>query len=267
MARVTWKGVTVDDRTARMLTAVDRAELPTTSFQPTQGSYSTGVSASAGTHSGGGAVDIALAGLDDDTARRIETAMRRVGFAAWYRTAIPGTWPRHVHGIAVGCSDLASAARSQVTAYLNGRDGLAGNGPDTGTRSYVDVTWESYFAAHPYVLEDIMASLADVEAVIARYSDSVVDRTAAKVLNIVRAEGISGAAVWTEGQYPSGTWTVGSQAAALMARETGKVIDAAGVAGAGDPAHNGVGDLRADVDALPDKVAGKVTQALAQKNA
>lgn len=159
-----WKGCLFDARTADMLTAVDRVELPDTSFVPSQGSYTTSVGASGGTHAGGGAVDIALAGLDDTVARRIETGMRRVGFAAWYRTAIPNVWPRHVHGIAVGCSDLSSQAAAQVTAYKNGRDGLAGNGADTGNRSYVNVTWEAYHQQHPYVLEDIMASRAEVRA-------------------------------------------------------------------------------------------------------
>ena len=112
--------------------------------QVTQGSYSTAVGASAGTHSGGGAVDIALVGLSDDDAHTIETVLREVGFAAWYRTAIPGVWPRHVHGIAAGCGDLASQAAAQVTDYRNGRDGLAGHGPDTGNRAHVGVTWETY---------------------------------------------------------------------------------------------------------------------------
>lgn len=145
MARVNWRGVIVDSRTAAMLAEANRL-LPSISFWPVQGSYSTGVSASGGTHSGGGAVDITLTNLSDAAARQIETVMRRVGFAAWYRPAIPGTWNRHVHGIAMGCADASSAAKVQMQNYKDGDDGLVGPGRDTGDRRYVKVTWESYVA-------------------------------------------------------------------------------------------------------------------------
>lgn len=137
-------GCIVDDRTGAMIQEVKSRLANVAPVRVTQGSYSTGVGASAGTHSGGGAVDIALSGLTDDDARTIETTMREVGFAAWYRPAIPGVWPRHVHGIAIGCGDLAPQAAAQVTDYRNGRDGLANHGPDTGSRAHVGETWDTY---------------------------------------------------------------------------------------------------------------------------
>jgi hypothetical protein len=101
-----------------------------------QGSYNRGVGASAGTHDGGGAVDLA----PYDHARKV-LVLRQVGFAAWYRPALPGVWPDHVHAIAIGDPDLAPVAARQVTAYYNGRDGLAGNGPDNGPRLNPIPTW------------------------------------------------------------------------------------------------------------------------------
>lgn len=92
-----------------------------------QGSYNKGrVGASAGTHDGGGAVDLA----PYDWERKVR-ALRQVGFAAWHRPAIPGVWGEHIHAILIGNQKLSPAAQGQVIDYRNRRDGLAGNGPDT----------------------------------------------------------------------------------------------------------------------------------------
>ena len=108
-----------------------------------QGSYSGSVSASAGTHSGGGAID--LAPTDPADYDRLVYEMRRVGWAAWRRTEAQGFDP-HIHGIAgpAGPGDLAPAASDQWADYLAGRNGLANNGPDDGPRDFVGVTWETY---------------------------------------------------------------------------------------------------------------------------
>lgn len=94
-----------------------------------QGSYNRGVSQSAGTHDGGGAID--LAPWDWQTKVMV---LRRVGFAAWYRPAIAGHWNAHIHAIAIADRELSDGAANQVKAYYNGRDGLAGNGPDPHER-------------------------------------------------------------------------------------------------------------------------------------
>jgi hypothetical protein len=99
----------------------------------TQGSYNAGgVAASAGTHDGGGVVDLAAW----DHARKV-LELRRTGFAAWYRPAIPGLWPAHIHAVLIGNAKLSSGAKAQVAEYLAGYDGLKGNGRDTGPRQFV----------------------------------------------------------------------------------------------------------------------------------
>jgi hypothetical protein len=110
-----------------------------------QGSYNSGVSASAGTHDGGGALDVWGKGGSHVAAE--VAALRRVGFAAWGRTPSQGNWGYHIHCIAINDAELSSGARNQVTAYKNGRNGLASNGRDTFTRAYVNSTWEKYKAS------------------------------------------------------------------------------------------------------------------------
>lgn len=93
----------------------------------TQGSYNAGgVAASAGTHDGGGVIDVPAWDHDE-----VVTALRTVGFAAWYRPAIPNLWPAHIHAVLIGHGRLAPAAARQVQAYLVRRDGLKSNLVDT----------------------------------------------------------------------------------------------------------------------------------------
>lgn len=96
----------------------------------TQGSYNRGgVRASAGTHDGGGAIDLSVRGLSRSERQALVRALREAGFAAWLRTR-PTFSVDHVHAIAIGDPDLPAAARSQVADYFAGRDGLSGHGPD-----------------------------------------------------------------------------------------------------------------------------------------
>lgn len=97
-----------------------------------QGSYNKGVAASAGTHDGGGCVD--LKPWDWQNKVRV---LRELGFAAWYRPYRKGVWPAHIHAVLIGNAKLAPLAKQQVQAYKNGRDGLAGNGRDTFWRPAV----------------------------------------------------------------------------------------------------------------------------------
>lgn len=90
-----------------------------------QGSYNAGgVSASAGTHDGGGAVD--LAPWDWEAKVRV---LRQCGFAAWFRPK-NSSWNDHIHAVQAGNEKLPASAARQVTAMHNGRNGLADNGPD-----------------------------------------------------------------------------------------------------------------------------------------
>jgi len=123
-AKTTHDGKTVDCLTdAALLEAERRLGYPLTIVQ---GSYNRGgVSQSAGTHDGGGAVD--LSPWDWEKKVRV---MRAVGFAAWHRPAIRGVWAEHIHCILIGNQKLSPAAAAQVVDYRNHRDGLAGHGPD-----------------------------------------------------------------------------------------------------------------------------------------
>lgn len=132
--RTTYDGRVVDWLTRLALEAV--ARLLGYPLTLTQGSYNGGpnsVPASGGTHDGGGTVDLA----PYDWQRKVR-ALRRVGFAAWYRPAIAGLWPAHIHAVLIGNRRLSAAAKAQVAEYLAGYDGLAGAGLDTGPRDYLD---------------------------------------------------------------------------------------------------------------------------------
>jgi len=156
-----WRGVSLDDRTAAMMDEVVRL-CPNFHIDPSQGSWS-GAAASAGTHSGCGAIDIT--NLNAGQCDELVAAMRRVGFAAWHRTPEQSDWVRHVHGIAVqpggkhdrGC--LHSSAHDQVVDYYEGRNGLASGARDDGPRDHVGTTWESYE-------EDDMPTPAEVAAAV-----------------------------------------------------------------------------------------------------
>lgn len=100
-----------------------------------QGSYNPGgVSASFGTHDGGGAVDLAVRDRQTRNVLSAEIplmldALRRAGFAAWLRDTnelYPGS-PIHIHAIAIGDAELSEAAREQIDGafgYLRGYNGL-----------------------------------------------------------------------------------------------------------------------------------------------
>lgn len=134
----TYDGRTVDWLTRAALTAV--AGRLGYDLTVVQGSYSTGVAASGGTHDGGGTVDLA----PFDHERKVRE-LRRTGFAAWYRPARPGVWGAHIHAVLIGNRRLSAAARDQVAEYLAGFDGLAGDGRDQGPRDYLDhrFTWQT----------------------------------------------------------------------------------------------------------------------------
>lgn len=130
MATVEWRGKKFDAKTKAALVAVDKfvgADFP---IQPTQGSYSTSVGASAGTHAGGGAVDLSVRELNRNQIEVLVFVLRAHGFAAWHRTPDEGDWPAHVHAIYAASTDLSAPARRQVESLRRGRNGLKGDGPD-----------------------------------------------------------------------------------------------------------------------------------------
>lgn len=123
---VSFRGVKVNVRTRVM---IERAESYmkqmgiNSRLVLTQGSYSNSVSASAGTHSGGGALDISIRQYSTATADKVVKALRMAGFAAWRRRTVEGFSP-HIHAIAIGDKRASSSAKSQVSAYFRGLDAL-----------------------------------------------------------------------------------------------------------------------------------------------
>lgn len=145
--RVTFRGVTVNKWTRAALLEVEKV----LGYQLTiwQGSYHKGVKKSAGTHDGGGVVD--LNGHFDAT-RKVK-AMRDHGFVADHRTQ-----PRlsgEIHAVLIGDDDAALSARNQVGPMMAGRDGLAGNGRQiikyTPEGGYKQFDYEASIKAHPPV--------------------------------------------------------------------------------------------------------------------
>jgi hypothetical protein len=126
--KVKVRGVTLNRRTNRALKYAEK--LAGFKFTVTQGSYTRGVSASAGTHSGGGAIDIRTRGLSDKRRIKMVQSLKKAGFAAWYRRISDGFSGPHVHALCIGDKEMHSSARSQVRSFDNRRNGLRNNKPD-----------------------------------------------------------------------------------------------------------------------------------------
>ncbi len=131
-SRITLDGHTINQRTYLMLLyADDLYDGPGNLLWITQGGYSDAVEASFGTHAGGGAVDISVRNPNsyefmEAEAMSMVTALRKAGFAAWYRSPDEGFTP-HIHAIAIGDAELSDAAREQLYGrygYFNGGNAL-----------------------------------------------------------------------------------------------------------------------------------------------
>jgi len=140
--KVYFDGHVFDKRTGDMLKEVQRRFGKRLTVY--QGSYSRG-QYSAGTHSGGGAVDLGIPYSAKDDLRLLKI-MREVGFAAWIRDRRDG-FGDHIHGIAIGAPSLGRVALGQVRDYLATpqRNGLRGHARDR--YAFLNVpkrTWEQY---------------------------------------------------------------------------------------------------------------------------
>lgn len=129
----TWHGRTVDHRSLYLLRQIERAlgfELDCL-----QGSYSTTVELSGGTHDRGGVVDVSIYDPQGrNRADAIVTMFRKHGWAAWHRTPAQGPWGHHIHAVECGNERLSEAAAQQLVSYRNDDNGLAGTAPDDGPR-------------------------------------------------------------------------------------------------------------------------------------
>lgn len=146
MAKVTWRGHKFDPQTAEMLRELDKLVGPYVSIQPTQGSYSNSVGASAGTHSGAGACDLSVQKLSSWQVQLVVFLARRIGFAAWHRSSSEGPWADHIHLINKTAKGLAPAAERQVAAYKAKRNGLANDKADKhkALEAPYESTWATY---------------------------------------------------------------------------------------------------------------------------
>ncbi|CAF2557304.1 unnamed protein product [Rotaria sp. Silwood2] len=136
--RKTWRGVMLNQRTIEMIQRAEvyMAQMGKTGFQFSfsQGSYSSSVAASAGTHDGGGAIDIRTSVVNNDkkTVDTMVVALRKAGFAAWSRGRVADSFEnsKHIHAIAIGDAQASSGAKNQVASFKRGRNGLKGDGVD-----------------------------------------------------------------------------------------------------------------------------------------
>lgn len=129
--RITWRGVTLDRRTAAALEWAEKDGGIT--IWVSQGSYRPATSYSGTTHTGGGAVDIRCAMLTTRNRKRLVRALKRAGFAAWYRPAT-ATWGAHIHAILRKHKNASNSAKWQVEQYDKRLSGLVSNGPDVSWR-------------------------------------------------------------------------------------------------------------------------------------
>jgi peptidoglycan hydrolase-like protein with peptidoglycan-binding domain len=140
--RLSSHGATMNARTKAMLAKAE--SLLGRTLTVTQGSYNPGGDPnSAGTHDGGGVLDLSVRGMPTATQTKVVRTLRTVGFAAWRRTPSQGDWPFHIHAVAISDTDLSPAAQHQVGDYYLGRNGLANQAPDDGPK-VEKVTWEEF---------------------------------------------------------------------------------------------------------------------------
>lgn len=139
--RINVGGKTLNARTAaqfEQLKKIYRLIGGTGTVYLTQGSYNRGgVSQSAGTHDGGGALDCTLSNATSANWTKLQQAFRWVQIAGWHRTPSQGDWGHHVHGISIGDTEASYGAKRQVDDYYNRKNGLAGHARDTSWRPNV----------------------------------------------------------------------------------------------------------------------------------
>jgi peptidoglycan hydrolase-like protein with peptidoglycan-binding domain len=133
-------GKQVNARTADMLAAADA--MLSWSITLLQGSYTSSNPDSAGTHDGGGVVDISVSAQTTTQRWQMVKALRTVGFAAWLRTPSDGFDVYHIHANGISDPDMSSPARNQVNDYYFGRNGLANHAADSTPTAYrMPLTW------------------------------------------------------------------------------------------------------------------------------
>ncbi len=144
-SRITREGCTLSGRTLAML-GLAKADLGSdVSLRVIRGSYETGAKG-AHPHLGGGVADLSVRDLAGEAIERYVAALRRVGFAAWFR---PRRERPHIHAVAIGDRDMAPAAKWQVGQFFRGRDGRSrmAADPHSGAKDSPSWTWHYRLAA------------------------------------------------------------------------------------------------------------------------
>lgn len=105
-----------------------------------QGAWNNSVSASAGTHNGGGVWDV-----DPNIDKGDQYGFCKIAFAHGWRAQkrfeYQGFSGDHYHINLVGCPHMSKAGADQVKAYKNRRNGLVSNGPEVPS-GLPWVTWQ-----------------------------------------------------------------------------------------------------------------------------
>ncbi len=136
--RIWWRGFALDRRTVSALEWVEKKTGQTIII--TQGSYNPGgVSASGGTHDGGGVIDLRTVHLTRKQRIKLVRTLKKAGFATWYRK--PPVFPYHIHAVLLDHRSASPAAKAQMVSYLNHRNGLVGDAYDDTFRSKPAVRW------------------------------------------------------------------------------------------------------------------------------
>lgn len=125
--RVQYQGVTLDEVTKAAFLVAQGAGPDDDDWTIIKGSYvpddcDTGSSC---THFGGGAIDCSPFNWQVRVPQ-----LRRCGFAAWHRPALPGVWEEHIHAELIGNAKASPQAKAQWNDYINYLDGLVGHAPD-----------------------------------------------------------------------------------------------------------------------------------------
>jgi peptidoglycan hydrolase-like protein with peptidoglycan-binding domain len=153
-ARSTYSpGVVLNARTTAMVKEAGR--LRSCTIPVSKGSFTGPDSSSAGTHAGGGAIDVSVSRGGCGAPNAVVNALTKVGFAAWYRHTGSYVNNKHIHAIAISDLDMSTEAafpgvfdsREQVAAWGQGKDGLSGAVVAPMTNAPLQ-TWEAYKRAH-----------------------------------------------------------------------------------------------------------------------
>lgn len=123
--KCTYNGALMDQKTKAFVQACEKAL--GYSLTILQGCYHPGVSQSAGTHDGGGVIDLA----PFDWQNKVRT-VRAKGAFGWHRTPIPGVWGEHIHFGIRNHGTLSPSAKAQQRDYDGDPplDGLADHARD-----------------------------------------------------------------------------------------------------------------------------------------